>query len=221
MDSLIAIFVGVFILGLLKELIPLVVRLADAILLMIMRAPLRWLAHRWRSRSQLSPYQRGLRRATEGAFLLASSVYAATWFPVFLGQSLGDLAHGSADAPADHPGVAVLFAVAALGLLGLVVGMRGARGGERDWMAAFWAALVAGGCLGLLWWHWFPSPDRTFTTLLEIAAAKTFYIASAAAGLMRLSLTMPALGGGNALRRILRHIANRARRLRPARPRSF
>jgi hypothetical protein len=37
-------------------------------------------------------YQRGSRRLTEGAFVLTASIYAATWFPVFLGQSLGDLA---------------------------------------------------------------------------------------------------------------------------------
>jgi hypothetical protein len=222
MDFVVAIFVGVFVLGCLKGLIPEIVRLLDAILLLILRAPFRWIAHRWRSRSALTPYQRGLRRGTEGTWLLAASVYAASWFPVFLGQSLGDLAQGLARAPADYPGAAVFFIAATLGLLWTVTGVRVARrGGDRDWMASWWSAVIAGGCLVLLWWHWFPSPGWRFTTLLEIAALKTFYIATAAAGLVRLWLTMPALGGGNALRRILRHIQQRARRLRPARPRSF
>src|ERR1700676_2068413 len=115
MDSLIAIFAGVFILGLLKGLIPLVVGLADAILLAILRAPIRWLAHRWRSRAQLSPYQRGLRRGSEGAFLSTACIYAASWFPVFLGEGLADLAGDFWRAPADHPGVGVFFVALALG----------------------------------------------------------------------------------------------------------
>jgi hypothetical protein len=216
--------VGVGFIGLcvLYVVIPLTLQIIDAILGLILRTPFRILAHRWRARAQQSPYQRGLRRATEGTWLLAASVYAATWFPVFLGQSLGDLAQGLARAPADYPGAAVFFIAATLGLLWTVTGVRVARrGGDRDWMASWWSAVIAGICLGLLWWHWFPSPDWRFTTLLEIAGLKTFYIATAAAGLVRLWLTMPALGGGNALRRILRHIESRARRLRPARPRSF
>ena len=219
LGAVVAGFVGLCVL---YVVIPLALQIMDAILGLILRTPFRILAHRWRSRSALTPYQRGLRRGTEGIWLLAASVYAAIWFPVFLGQSLGDLAQGLARAPADHPGAAVFFIAATLGLLWTVTGVRVARrGGDRDWMAAFWAALLAGVCLGLLWWRWFPSPAQTFATLLEIAVFKTFYIATAAAGLMRLWLTMPSLGGGNALRRILRHIQQRARRLRPARPRSF
>jgi hypothetical protein len=203
-------------------IIPLTLQIIDAVLGLVLRAPFRWIAHRWRSRSALTPYQRGLRHGTEGAWLLTASVYASCWFPLFLGQNLGDLAQGLLRAPADHPGAAVFFIAVTLGLLWTVTGVRVARrGGDRDWMASWWSAVIAGVCLGLLWWRWFPVPDRTFATLLEIAAAKTFYIATAAAGLVRLWLTMPALGGGNALRRILHHIESRARRLRPARPRSF
>jgi hypothetical protein len=105
-------------------------------------------------------------------------------------------------------------------VLWIITGLRGARGGDRDWMSAFWAALCGFGALALLWWHWFPSPDRTYLTLLLIAIVKAVYTATASAGLVRLWLTMPALSG-NALRRILRHIEQRARRLRPVRPRSF
>lgn len=211
-------FIG---LAVLYVVVPLTLQIIDAVLGLILRTPFRILAHRLRSRGQQTPYQRGLRRATEGMFILTASIYAASWFPVFLGQSLGDLAQGLARTPTDYPGAAVFFVAATLGLLWTVTGLRGARGGDRDWMAAFWAALVAGGSLGLLWWHCFPSPERTFVTLLEIAGLKTLYVAAAAAGLVRLWLTMPALIGGNALRRILRHIQQRSRQLRPARPRSF
>lgn len=222
MTALLSGFFGlILVLAFLQVAVPMVVQLADAILLAIFRAPFRFLAHRWRIWSQLNPYQRGLRRATEGAFLLAACVYAATWFPLFLGQSLGDLAQGLVNAPTDHPGIAAFFTIVGIGLLWIVVGIRGARGGDRDWMSFFWSATIAGGAAALLWWHWFPWPDRTFATLLEIASLKTLYTAAAAAGLVRLCLTLPPLTGGNALRRVLHHIQQRARQLRPARPRSF
>jgi len=208
MDFLIAIFAGVFVLGVLKELIPLIIQLADKILLAILRAPFRWLAHRWQSRAQLTPYQRGLRRASEGAFLAAACIYAATWFPVFLGRGLDNLAGNFWRAPADHPGVAVFLAVVGLGVIWVFIGMREARGGERDVMGALWSTAIAGACLAALWWQWLPSwPGRTYETLLILAAVKGFYIATAAAGVVRftLSVQLP----GNALRVVERLLQQR------------
>jgi hypothetical protein len=203
-------------------IIVLAVAAGIAIPLMLLKFVVRVLVWLKRRRAQLTAYRRGLRRGTEGTFLLAACIYAATWFPLFLGRSLGDLAQALWRAPGDHPGIAVFFAIASLGLLWIGTGLRGARGGgdERDWMSAFWAALIGFGCLAGLWWQWFPSPDRTYLTLLQIASLKTFYIATASAGLVRLWLTVPFFGG-NALRRIVRHIKARAPRLRPVRPRSF
>jgi hypothetical protein len=171
-----------------KEIIPAVARMLDGILLAVIRAPFRWL---FRSGS-LTPYQRGLRRASTGAFLLVSSIAAATWFPVFLGgQSVFDLIAAFARSPTDFPGAAVWVAALLVGLILLVIGLRQARGGDRDPMSAIVAAVIGGGCIAALWFHLFPSPDWTFATLLEIAALKTLYIATAAAGLVRLWLTMP------------------------------
>jgi hypothetical protein len=177
----------IFLMAAAKEIIPLIARAIDAVLLMIFRAPFRWIAHRIRTRGQLSGYARGLRRASEGAFIFAASIYAAAWCPVFLGgQSIFDLIAAFARSPTDYPGVAVFLVAAPLGLIWVVVGLKGARGGDRDPMSALWAGAVAGGCIAALWWHWFPDDPA-----LATAAVKTFYIATAAAGLVRLWLTVP------------------------------
>lgn len=192
-------FVFILLMAALKEIIPLIARILDSILLALFRVPIRILmalvkapfrivAHRIRSRSQLTPYALGLRRATEGMFLFAACISAASWFPVFLGgQSVFDLIAAFARAPADYPGVAVFLAVAALGLIWLIAGMRKAKG-DRDPMSAWWSAVIAGGCLAALWWHLFPEPAFASS---QTAALKTLYIATAAACLARLWLTMP------------------------------
>ena len=181
-NPVLAVFGIILFLAALKVLVPLAVQLVDGILLAVIRAPLRWLAQRIKSRSQLSPYQRSLRRASEGAFLFVASVYAASWFPVFLGRSLGEMTQRLVLAPTDYPGVIVFFAVAALSFIWVVTGMRGARGGDRDWMIAFWSAAIATACIAALWWQWLPPwPGRTYGTLLMIAGVKGFYIATAAA----------------------------------------
>lgn len=190
-DFLIAVFGGILVLAALQALLPVVVGALDAVLGFIVKAPFRWLAHRIRSRSQLTPYRLGLRRASEGAFVATACIYAATWFPVFLGGDVFDLAHGLTSAPTDYPGAAAFFAALLLGLIWLVVGLRGARGGDRDPMSALWSAAIFGGCGAALWWRWYPSwPDWAYGTLL-VAALKGFYLATGAAGLARLWLTMP------------------------------
>jgi hypothetical protein len=214
-----AILIGFVILAAIRELVPLIFRIFDAILLAIIRIPLRILmalakapfrliAHRIRSRSQLSPYARSLRRATEGAFLAAASIYAASWFPAFLkGQSVFDLIAAFARSPLDFPAVAIWAVAAALGLIWLCAGIKGARAtGDRDLMVAFWSAVIAGSASALLWWHWFPEPEPA--TMLETAALKTAYTAIAAAGLVRLSLSMPRLS--NAINIVGRHIRDQA-----------
>ncbi len=155
-----------------------------------------------------TPYVRARARAVEGAFLLTACIYAATWFPLLLGRGLPDLAQDLWRSPSDYPGVGVWFGVVALSVMWVGTGLRGARGGDRDWMSAWWSAAVGGGCLALLWWHWFPSPDRSFATLLQIAVVKGFYIAIAAASLVRLWLTLPLFG--NAMNIVARHIRAQA-----------
>jgi hypothetical protein len=190
-----------------------------------------------RRRGEQPPYQRGLWRATAGSFLLALSIYAATWFPFFLGQSLAAMVAAFWRTPADHLGVAVFAGIVTVALAWIITGMRSARGGDRDSIRAMWSAAVSICCLCLIYWQWYlprrpwgwlEAADSDFVRGLYFIsvpwinlALKGLFIAATAAGLVRLWLTMPMLGGGNALRRILRHIQNRARRLRPARPRSF
>ena len=65
-------------------------------------------------RSALDPYHRGLWRTTAGTFLLTLCIYAATWFPVFLGQDLAAMAVAFWHAPADHLGVAVYGGIVAI-----------------------------------------------------------------------------------------------------------
>jgi hypothetical protein len=101
----------------LKEIIPLIARILDSILLAVIRVPFRLitrlLARIFAAREQ-TPYQRGLRRASLGAFIIAACLSASAWFPLLLGQSLGDLAQGLWSSPADHIGVVVWFVAAAL-----------------------------------------------------------------------------------------------------------
>jgi hypothetical protein len=181
---------------------------AVVIVLSLLKLILRLLVWLKRRRAQLPPYIRGLRRATEGAFLLAASIYAAMWFPVFLGQTVFDLAQALWRAPMDHAGVAVFFGIAALSVLWIGTGLRSARGGDRDWMSCIWSALIGFGCLALLWWHCYPAADRSFAALLELAIVKGLIIATAAAGLVRLWLTLPIFG--NAMKIVARHIRAQA-----------
>jgi hypothetical protein len=218
MEFFVALVGGIFVIAFLQVFIPIVIQLVDAILIFIVKAPFRWLAHRFRM--QLDPYHRGVRRATEGAFLLAACAYASTWFPVFIGHSLNDLVGDFWRSPVDRPGVGVFFAVAALSAIWLVVGVRGARGGDRDPMVAFWAAVVVSVCLAALWRGWLPPwPDRTYGTLLLIATLKGVYVATATAGLMRLGLSMPL--PNNALRIVSRFLQQRNAPLVAARRRRF
>jgi hypothetical protein len=191
-NPVLGVFAVILFLAALKVLVPVAVQMVDGIVLAVIRAPFRWIANRWRTRSQQSPYQRGLRRASEGAFIATGCIYSASWFPTFLnGNSVFDLIAAFTRSPTDCPGAAVWVIAVVIGLLWTVTGLRSARGGDRDPMSALYAAGIAGACIALLWWHVFPSPDRTFATLLEIASLKTFYVATAAAGLVRLWLTMP------------------------------
>jgi hypothetical protein len=137
---------------------------------------------------------------------------------VFLGESLDDLVGEFWRAPADHLGVAVFFAVAAVGLIWVATGVRGARGGDRDWMIAFWAAAIAGSCLAALWWSWFPWPDA-YRTLLVIVVLKGFYIATTTAAIVRFLLSVPM--PGNALQIVGCLLKQRNAPLVAARPRRF
>ena len=221
MDFITLLFASIIGLAVLQAVIPTVVQLLDAILLFIVKAPFRWLARRWQVRAQQTPYQRGLRRATEGAFLLASSGYAALWLPAFIGRSLGDLAGDFWRAPADHLGVAAFFAVVTLSSIWLVAGMRAAaRGGDRDWLVGFWSAALAGFCLAALWQHWLPPwPVQAYATLF-VVAIKGLYIAAASAALVRFVLSVP-LPGGSAERKIKRLLKARNAALVPVRQRRF
>jgi hypothetical protein len=209
-----AILVGFVILAAIKELVPLAIRLVDSILIAVIRAPFRLvriLLIRVFTSRDATPYRRGLKRATAGTAIVISCLYSSLWFPLLLGVGIGDLS-----SPADHPGLVVWVVALAFGLLWMGAGLRGCRGGDFDYMAAFWAALVGFGALALLWWHFYPDGN-----LLALAAVKTLYVAGAGAGMIRWWCCMPPIFHGNALRRILRHIQTRARPLRPVRPRSF
>jgi hypothetical protein len=169
-----------------------------------------WHFIQWlRRRRALPPYVRGLRRAQFGAFLLALSVYAATWFPQFLGQSLGALVNAFLRTPRDPPPAFVVFAaVVALALAQLLAGVFGARrGGDRDLLSAICSLLVAGGCFYLMEWNYYLPRDSHEAVLADIAL-KGLYMAMIAAALVRAWLSLPS--AGNALRIVARHIEQRA-----------
>jgi hypothetical protein len=177
-----------------------------------------WHWAKWlRRRRALPPYQRGLRRATDGAFLLALCVYAATLFPQFLGRSVGDLVNAFLRAPREPDVAFVVFAAfVALGLVQLVAGAIGARrGGDRDPVSAICTLLVAGGFFYLLEWDWF-LPRTSWEAGLANIALKGLYIAVIAAALVRAWLCLPS--AGSALRVVARHIEQRAVVWRAARP---
>jgi len=167
-----------------------------------------WEWMKWlRRRRALPPYQRGLRRATGGAFLLALCVYAAAWFPQFLGQTLGNLVSAFLRTPREPPAALVVFAAfVALALVQLVAGAIGARrGGDRDLVSAICALVVAGGCFYLMEWNWYLSGPEA---VLVNVVLKGLYIAVMTAALVRVWLSLPS--PGNAVRVVARHIQQRA-----------
>jgi hypothetical protein len=169
-----------------------------------------WHWMQWlRRRRALPPYQRGLRRATDGAFLLALCAYAATLFPQFLGRSVGDLVNAFLRTPRDPDVALVVFAAfVTLGLVQLVAGAIGARrGGDRDPVSAIGALLVAGGFFYLLEWNWF-LPRTGWEAGLANIALKGLYIAVITASLVRAYLCLPS--AGSAVRVVARHIEQRA-----------
>jgi hypothetical protein len=169
-----------------------------------------WEWMKWlRRRRALPPYIRGLRRAQAGAFLLMLCAYAATWFPEFLRQSLGDLIYAFLRTPSDPPVALVVFAgFVVWGLAQFILGVMGARrGGDRDLMSAICSLFVAGLCFYLMEWNWYLPPARPEAPLGNIAI-KSLYLGMIAAALVRAWLSLP--GAGSALRVVARHIEQRA-----------
>jgi hypothetical protein len=97
-------------------------------ILYLLSLPLRLVRLRSRDRSL---QQKNISRATAGAFVLVGcAVLAVYGFPVI--------------------GWQMTAGIAALALLYLVVGIHGSQGARFDFMAAFWPAVLALGCLALL-----------------------------------------------------------------------
>jgi hypothetical protein len=97
-------------------------------ILHLLGLPLRLLRFRGRSPSL---QQKNITRATAGAFVLVGcAVLALNGFPVV--------------------GWQVTAGIAALAVLYLVVGIHGSQGARFDFMAVFWPATLALGCLALL-----------------------------------------------------------------------
>jgi hypothetical protein len=131
MDNfIVAVFVGVFLLGCLQGLVPLVIGLVDAILLAVLRAPWR-LASRWRAVPLL---QKNRARVSLGAGgVVGCLVVAAHGFPVV--------------------GAKLTAGIAAFALFYLAVGIVGTLRAERltfDFMVVFWRCAFVIGCIALL-----------------------------------------------------------------------
>jgi hypothetical protein len=209
-------------LNVLWGLVRLVFRLLFSVLFRLVSFGVGSVVRRLASLRHLDPYRRGLSRSTLGSFLLALSIYAGTQFPVLFGQKLETLFWAFWRSPTDPPPPLLIYSsVIALSVIWLAAGVVGAlRGGDRDWMSVFWSSAAAGGAFYLMQ-HGYDLP-REWQQLAgpsSNTALHGVYIAAIAAGLVRLSLSVPVFG--NALRAIKRQIKTRNTPLRPAHARRF
>ena len=178
--------------------------------------------NRWRlRRAALPPPLLNRSRAVAACFLLTLAIEIALQLPVLIGRGLDKLVAEFLRSPHDPElALVVLAAALAFSLLLLIIGLRGARGAPTDPIAVIIALAIAGGCLAMLRGEWFLPANFGGTARYGNPMLHALYIATLSAALMRAWLSTQ-LFGGNALRRILRHIENRVGRLRPARPRSY
>lgn len=137
------------------------------------------------ARWQATPeYKRNLIRASYGAFMLAN---AATWAPTTLFR----VPRGP-DTSGDWVVIGLGAGWIGLGLLWLVVGIRGARG-PRDVMSAFWWAIGTLACVGALWWEAYPADWGPYAASL----LKDIYIGALALCAMRVWLATRGMGRGS------------------------
>jgi hypothetical protein len=169
-----------------------------------------WLLRLLVRRRHLPPYQRALRRATDGAFVVTLTLYAGAWFPAWLGHSVGDLFSAFLRTPSNlAPAFLVYAGALAIGLLQLLTGILVARrGGDRDLMSAIWSGAVVIGCYCLMHWDWYAPPGYGFPGNLANIFIKGLYLAALAAALVRMWLSLPR--SGNALKVVARHIERSA-----------
>jgi len=105
-------------------------------------------------------------------------------------------------------------AVAAFGLLLLIVGLHGARGGPRDIMGAFWAlAVPVGGWFGLSAWF---GPE-----VFNILFVQWIGIAVLCSCAVRFLIAARLSGDSSALRKMKKYLKAKSKPMRPARPRQF
>ena len=165
----------------------------------------------------LQPYQKNCSRAEWGAFFLAGSGYVAWWSPVFLGGHFRDLVDAFLRTPTDPPlGLAVCAGCFALGLLWLVVGLKGARG-PSDGMKALWAAAMVGGFGCLIWWQVYLPPDLGGPYALGSFVLHGLYLTMIVSSLVRMGLALRGTGG-DAQRAVQQQIERNERQVdsRPA-----
>jgi hypothetical protein len=169
----------------------------------------------------LPPLQRNRSRAMWGAFFLAGTLYVADRFKATVGGSIVDLVRMLARLPGTTADVwwpfAAWGACAALGLLWLVVGVRGYRGAPRDIMAALWAAVIGGFFAAALWYGWYlPAEWAGLNFLLG-----GLYWAMLAAELVSFWLTARGPHSGNALKLVTQQIQRQAVTWRTGKRRQF
>jgi hypothetical protein len=184
---------------------------------------LKWL-NGWRlHRAGLPPAILNRSRAVAGTFALAAVTDLALNLRVLTGFGFSAQLANLLRSHVLSPALAALLAVGATALMMLIVGIRGGRGGPRDPIAALMALSIAAGAASLLWWQCYvpADADNRAAALWVNALLHTLYVAMLTASLLRAFLSTPPLFGGNALRRVLRHIEDRIGRLRPARRRSY
>jgi hypothetical protein len=169
------------------------------------RGPLTIMASVFEDHARLPPPHKKIAHAGYATELLTWCVYGA---PIFEHQTGTPFTAWAA-----VTGFTVVWLVGALWR---------SRGQPRDFGVTCGALFFGGGAAALLWFQVYPDDWGPFAVFVIRGIYWSVLTLNAAHLVVALQLlTMPALFGGSAMRRILRHIRRRSRPLRPARPRSF
>jgi hypothetical protein len=184
---------------------------------MVLADVLKLIERRQVKRRNLSPHELALRRASHPFGMAAVLAGAVMLWPEISALVLPLLMH-----PADNPAPVVLLVAG----MGLAVAMAakgiGAAAGLRDWVLAVRALIKLGVGAFAVWKLWQFAPwaaygrDWWLCDLLRMALLIGVFCA--VTGLVRLLLLV--IGGGGAIKEILKLLRRRGRPMKPARRRS-
>jgi CHAT domain len=185
-----------------EEKLRALLRLFAAVPLAALRALARLINHRRFLRRQLTSFELNRKRSVIGAFWLAFVIYLTQtqWLSLVLGHSMDQLVADFLREPRSPPPALIALAVGlATALLFFLVGLRGARGGSPDPIAALISLAIAAGCALAIRAQWYVPAVYKDAARYGNPLLHGFYIAALSTALLRAWLCAP-LFSGSALR---------------------